>query len=106
MQGQGKQICSEEVLPDIVIGSGVSEVNIGPDDKTFAFWVGGTLEPLKKFKAKDNRGLDLRVEGVDKADVGVNGRIAVGGRDRGNVGNGKDVDSSGAEMGAGSGIME
>lgn len=48
----------------------------------------------------------MRVEGVDKADVGVNGRIAVGGRGRGDVGNGKDVDSSGAEMGAGGRIME
>ena len=106
MQGQRKQICAEEVLPEIAVNSRVSEVDIRPDNQAFAFWVGGTLEPLKEFKAKDDRGLDLRVEGVDKADVGVNGGVTVSGRGWYDGGDGENVDSSGAEMGARGGIME
>ena len=104
LQRQGKQICAEEVLPEIVVGRGVGEVDIGPDDETFAFWVGGTLEPLKEFKAEDDRGLDLRVEGVDKTDVGVNSSVAAVGRSDG--GNGEDVNSNGTEMGVRGGIMK
>jgi len=32
LQGQGKQICAEKVLPETVVNSGVGEVDIGPDD--------------------------------------------------------------------------
>ena len=106
LQGQGKEISAEEVLPEIAVNSGVGEVNIRPDNQAFTFGGGGTLKPLKEFEAKDNRGLDLRIEGVDKADVGVNSGVAVGGRGRGDGGDGENVDSSGAEMGARGGIME
>lgn len=106
MQGEREQICAEEVLPEIAVNSGVSEVDIGPDNQAFAFWVGGTLEPLKEFKAKDDRGLDLRVEGIDKADVGVNSGVTVSGRGGGDGGYGENVNLSGAEMGARGGIME
>ena len=48
----------------------------------------------------------MRVEGVDKADVGVNDGFVVGGRGWGDGGDGENVDLSGAEMGAWGRIME
>lgn len=79
LQRQGEQICAHKVLPDIVVGGRVGEVNIGPGNQAFSFEVGGTLQPLKKLEAEDNRGLDLRIEGVEQANVGVDSRFAVGG---------------------------
>jgi hypothetical protein len=106
LQGQGEQIRTEKILPEIAVNGGVGKVNIRPDNQAFTFRGGGTLKPLKEFEAKDNGGLDLRVEGIDKTDVGVNGGVTVGGRGRRDGGDGEDVDSSGAEIGGRGGILE
>ena len=71
MQWQGEEIGAEEILPVVVVCGGIGQVEIGPDDEPFAFWVGRTLKPLEEFKAENNGGFDLGIEGVDKADIGV-----------------------------------
>jgi hypothetical protein len=98
LQRQRNQIRTEEVLPEIVVGSRVGKVNIRPDNQAFAFQVGGTLQPLKELEAKDNRRFDLRVEGIDKTDVSIDSGVAVSGR--GDRGDGENIYSGGAEMGA------
>jgi len=59
LQGQGEKICTEEILPEIVVAGGVCEVGIRPDDKAFAFRVGGTLKVLEKLEADNNGIFDL-----------------------------------------------
>jgi hypothetical protein len=106
LQREREEIGTEKVLPEVVVDGGVGEVDIGPDDEAFAFGVGGALEMLEKLEAEDDGRLDLGIEGVEEADIGGDGGVAVGDRDRGNGGNGENVDSSGAKARAGSGIVE
>ena len=63
--GQREEIGAEKVLPVVVVEGGVGEVDIGPNHKAFAFRVGGTLEPLKKFETENDWGLNLGIELVD-----------------------------------------
>ena len=103
LKGQGEQIGAKEVLPVAVVCARVGQVDVGPEDETFAFWVGGALEQLEEFEAKDRRGLDLRVEGVDEADVGIDGGVAVG-VGRGDQRSDRDnINAGGAETRAGCG---
>ena len=95
LQRQGEEVGAEEILPEVVVGGWVSEVDIGPDDESFAFWVGGTLQPLEEFEAENGRSFDLGIEGIDEADIGVNGGVTVGGG--GDGGYGQDVDFRGAK---------
>ena len=106
LQGEREEIGTEKVLPEVVVDGGVGEVDIWPDDESFAFWVGGALESLEELEAEYDGRLDLGIEGVEEADVGVNGGVAVGGRCRRccDGGDGEDVDACGAETRAGSGV--
>ena len=108
MQREREEIGTEKVLPEVVVDGGVGQVDIGPDDKAFAFGVGGTLEVLEKFEAENDGRLDLGIEGVEEADIGGDGGVVVGG---GcwywcDGGDGEDVDANGAKTRAGSGIVE
>jgi len=106
LQREREEIGTEKVLPEVVVDGGVGEVDIRPDDKAFAFGVGGTLEVLEKFEAENDGCLDLRIEGVEETDVGGDGGVAVGGGCWCDGGDGEDVDACGAETGVGSGIVE
>jgi len=104
LQREREEIGTEKVLPEIVVDGGVGQVDIRPDDEAFAFGVGGALEPLEKFEAENDGRLDLGIEGVEEADVGSDGGVAVGGGCWCDGGDGEDVDASGAETRAGSGV--
>ena len=106
MQREREEISTEKILPEVVVDGGVGEVDIRPDDKAFAFGVGGTLEVLEKFEAENDGRFDLRIEGIEEADIGGDGGVAVGGGYWCDGGDGEDVDASRAETGAGSGIVE
>jgi len=106
LQRQREEIGTEKVLPEVVVGGGVGQVDIRPDDEAFAFGVGGTLDVLEKLEAENDGRLDLRIEGVDEADVGGDGGVAVGGGCRCDGGYGEDVDARWAETGAGRRIAE
>jgi len=56
---------------------------------------------LEQFKAEDGRGLDLGVEGIEQADIGVNGGGACGVACRDQRGDEEDVNASRAETCAG-----
>ena len=106
LQREREEIGAEKVLPEVVVDGWVGQVDIRPGDEAFAFGVGGALDVLEKLEAENNGRLDLGIEGVEEADISGDGGVAVGGRDRRNGGDGEDVDSGGAEMGAGSGVVE
>ena len=106
LQREREEIGTEKVLPEVVVDGGVGQVDIRPDDEAFAFGVGGTLEVLEKLEAENDGRLDLGIEGVEETDVGGDGGVAVGGGCWRDGGDGEDVDASGAETGAGSGIVE
>jgi len=104
LQREREEIGTEKVLPEVVVGGGVGQVDIRPDDESFAFGVGGALEVLEKLEAENDGRLDLGVEGVEEADIGGDGGVAAGGGCWRDGGDGEDVDASGAETRAGSGI--
>ena len=106
MQREREEIGTEKVLPVIVVGGRVGEVGIWPDEESFAFGVGGALEVLEKFEAENDGRLDLGIEGVEEADIGGDGGVAVGGGCWCDGGDGEDVDACGAETRAGSGVVE
>ena len=104
LQREREEIGTEKVLPEVVVDGGVGQVDIGPDDEAFAFGVGGALEPLEKLEAENDGRLDLGIEGVEEADVGGDGGVAVGGGCWCDGGDGEDVDACGAKTRAGSGV--
>ena len=106
LQREREEIGTEEVLPEVVVGGRVGQVDIRPDDEAFAFWVGGALDVLEKLEAENNGRLDLGIEGIEEADVGGDGGVAAGGGCWCDGGYGEDVNASGAETGAGGGIVE
>lgn len=106
LQREREEIGAEKVLPEVVVDGGVGQVDIGPDEKTFAFGVGGTLEVLEKLEAENDGRLDLRIEGVEETDVGGNGGVAVGVGCWRDGSDGEDVDANRAVMNAGSGVAE
>ena len=59
MQRQREEICAHKVLPEVVVGGRVGEVDVGPDGETFPLRVGGALEALEQFEAKDGGRFDL-----------------------------------------------
>jgi len=54
---------------------------------------------LEQFKAEDGGRFDLGVEGIEQADIDVNGGIVCGGGSRNERGDGEDINASGAETG-------
>ena len=103
LQRQREKIGAHKVLPEIVVDGWVGEVDVGPDGETFSFWVGGALGVLEQFKAEDDGRFDLGLEGVEQADIDVNGGILCGGGSRDERRDGEDVNASRAETGAGCG---
>jgi len=78
LQREREDIGTEKVLPEVVVDYVVGEVDIRPDEKAFAFGVGGALDVLEKLEAEDDGRLDLGIEGIEEADVGGDGGVAVG----------------------------
>ena len=108
LEREREEVGAEEVLPEIIVGCGVCEVDIRPDDESFAFRVGGALQPLEELEAENDGRFDLGIEGIEETDIGGDGGVAVGGGCRRccDGGYGEDVDACGAKTRAGSGIVE
>ena len=68
---QSELISVQEFPPVVVVRHWIRQIDIGPESKSFALGLGGTLHMLIQFEAKDAGENDLGAEWVEQTDVNV-----------------------------------
>ena len=68
---QSELISVQEFPPVVVVCHWIRQIDIGPESKSFALGLGGTLHMLIQFEAKDAGENDLGAELVEQSDVNV-----------------------------------
>ena len=68
---QSELISVQEFPPVVVVRHWIRQIDIGPESKSFALGLGGTLHMLIQFEAKDAGENDLGAKLVEQSDVNV-----------------------------------